>query len=120
MEDKTDVVSYLKRALEQKTNQITELRARLDGLQQTHKEHTEVYAANVTTMKDEFAKTKKQLVSENMVLNKKLDALEEFRIQRVQLNEKFEDQEKQLYNIKQGYENKIAELNKQHIMEEDR
>ena len=40
----------------------------------------------------EFSKTKEALASENMVLTKKLDALEEFRIQREQLMAKFEEQ----------------------------
>ena len=42
--------------------------------------------------RQEFSKTKEALASENMVLTKKLDALEEFRIQREQLMAKFEEQ----------------------------
>ena len=37
------------------------------------------YESKLEQLKQESAKTKEQLVSENMVLAKKLDALEEFR-----------------------------------------
>ena len=47
-----------------------------------------------------------------MVLTKKLDALEEFRIQREQLMAKFEEQETKVEDQKQHYEAKIYEQEK--------
>ena len=44
-----------------------------------------------------------------MVLTKKLDALEEFRIQREQLMAKFEDQETKVEQQKEMYETQIYE-----------
>ena len=44
-----------------------------------------------------------------MVLTKKLDALEEFRIQREQLMAKFEEQETKVEEQKQFYETQIYE-----------
>ena len=55
-----------------------------------------------------------------MVLTKKLDALEEFRIQREQLMAKFEDQETKVEQQKEMYESQIYEQEKKHIKEEDR
>lgn len=55
-----------------------------------------------------------------MVLNKKLDALEEFRIQREQLMSKFEEQEKRLEEVKREGERKLEVMEKKHILEEDR
>ena len=55
-----------------------------------------------------------------MVLTKKLDALEEFRIQREQRMTKFEEQETKLEQQKQHYETKIYEQEKKHVKEEDR
>ena len=63
-----------------RTDQIAELQARLEGLQQVHKTDGENYEKRLSTMEQEFARTKEELASENMVLTKKLDALEEFRI----------------------------------------
>ena len=75
-EDKADVVAYLKRTLIHRTDQIAELQARLEGLQQVHKTDGENYEKRLANMEQEFARTKEELASENMVLTKKLDALE--------------------------------------------
>lgn len=119
-EDKADVVAYLKRTLIHRTDQIAELQARLEGLQQVHKTDGESYEKRLSTMEQEFARTKEELASENMVLTKKLDALEEFRIQREQLMAKYEEQEASKDAQKQDYEGRIYELEKKHIIEEDR
>ena len=49
-----------------------------------------------------------------MVLTKKLDALEEFRIQREQLMAKFEDQETKVEQQKEMYETQIYEQVRAH------
>ena len=51
-----------------------------------------------------------------MVLTKKLDALEEFRIQREQLMAKFEDQETKVEQQKEMYETQIYEQVRAHHM----
>merc|ERR1711884_902035 len=99
-EDKADVVAYLKRMLQQRLDQIQELGARLEGLEQRHTSDARRYEATLAGMEAEAARAKEQLVSENMVLAKKLDALEEFRIQREQLMAKFEEQEKGVEGLK--------------------
>lgn len=119
-EDKADVVAFLKRALQQRTDQISELQARLEGLQHVHETDGQAYEKKISDMNQELDKTKEQLGSENMVLTKKLDALEEFRIQREQLMAKFEEQEKKLEQQKQHFETQIYEQEKKHIKEEDR
>ena len=115
-EDKADVVAYLKRTLVHRTDQIAELQARLEGLQQVHKTDGENYEKRLSTMEQEFARTKEELASENMVLTKKLDALEEFRIQREQLMAKYDEQEASKDAQKQDYEGRIYELEKKHII----
>ena len=119
-EDKADVVAFLKRALQQRTDQISELQARLEGLQHVHETDGTSYEKKIADMKQELERTKEQLGSENMVLTKKLDALEEFRIQREQLMAKFDEQETKVEEQKQSYESKIYEQEKKHIIEEDR
>jgi hypothetical protein len=78
------------------------------------------YAARLAEFEQEFSKTKESLASENMVLTKKLDALEEFRIQREQLMTKFEEQEAEAERQRSTYEDRIYELEKKHIKEQDR
>lgn len=119
-EDKADVVAFLKRALQQRTDQISELQARLEGLQHVHETDGKAYEKKIADMQQELGRTKEELGSENMVLTKKLDALEEFRIQREQLMTKFDEQETKLEQQKNSYESKIYEQEKKHIKEEDR
>ena len=102
-EDKADVVAYLKRTLSHRTDQIAELQARLEGLQQVHKTDGENYEKRLSNLEQEFSRTKEELASENMVLTKKLDALEEFRIQREQLMAKYDEQEASKDAQKQEY-----------------
>ena len=52
---------------------------RLEGLQAVHESDADRYKKSFSNLQADSAKTKEQLVSENMVLAKKLDALEEFR-----------------------------------------
>ncbi|XP_040571349.1 cilia- and flagella-associated protein 157 [Lepeophtheirus salmonis] len=119
-EDKVDVVAYLKRMLNQRTDQIGELQARLVGLQSVHSADAEHYKTKITDLEAEFSHSKQQMESDNMVLTKKLDALEEFRIQREQLMNKFEDQNKKMDDQKSEYENQIYSIERNHIIEQDR
>ena len=113
-------MAYLKRTLQQRTDQITELQARLEGLRDVHAADKAEAERSLASLKAESARTKEQLVSENMVLNKKLDALEEFRIQREQLMAKFEEQEKKLEKEKVESAQALEQMEKKHILEEDR
>ena len=49
------------------------------------------------------------------MLTKKLDALEEFRIQREQLMARFEEQESKIEAQKEEYEGRIYDLEKRHV-----
>ena len=49
------------------------------------------------------------------MLTKKLDALEEFRIQREQLMARFEEQESKIESQKGEYEGRIYDLEKRHV-----
>ena len=54
------------------------------------------------------------------MLTKKLDSLEEFRMQREQLMNKFEKLNVDFKEQKEMYEKKIYDLEKSHIKEQDR
>ena len=49
-----------------RTDQISELQARLEGLQQVHETDGITYKKRLSDMEAEFARTKEQLASENM------------------------------------------------------
>lgn len=52
-EDKADVVAFLKRALQQRTDQISELQARLEGLQHVHETDGQSYEKKIADMQQE-------------------------------------------------------------------
>lgn len=54
-EDKADVVAFLKRALQQRTDQISELQARLEGLQHVHETDGQAYEKKIADMKAEVS-----------------------------------------------------------------
>ena len=59
-----------------RTDQISELQARLEGLQQVHETDGITYNKRLTDMEAEFARTKEQLASENMVRNASLEIVQ--------------------------------------------
>ena len=81
-----------------------------------------IFIGTNTLQREEYHATsfQEQLVSENMVLTKKLDALEEFRIQREQLMAKFEAQERKQEETVKAYEKRLEDQERKHILEEDR
>lgn len=58
-EDKADVVAFLKRALQQRTDQISELQARLEGLQHVHETDGESYEKRISDMQQEVSYIKR-------------------------------------------------------------
>ena len=54
-EDKADVVAFLKRALQQRTDQISELQARLEGLQHVHETDGKAYEKRIADMQQEVS-----------------------------------------------------------------
>ena len=143
---KADVVAFLKRTLQQRTDTIHELTDRLEGMKVTnfcayisafrfstflvffldsnlkvaHLSERSDYEGQLTDLRGEYAKTKEELEGEIMVLTKKLDSLEEFRQQKEQLSNKFDKLEGDSKDKMEEYEKKIYNLEKNHIREQDR
>ena len=138
-EDKADVVAFLKRTLQQRTDTIHELTDRLEGMKVAHQDEKQDYERQLAELRAEYTKTKDDLDGEIMVsddnddmtettrslhslqvLTKKLDSLEEFRQQKEQLMNKFEKLESDSKQKMEDYEKKIYDLEKSHIREQDR
>ena len=69
--DKKEIVSFLKKQLEQRQNDIADLNDRLVGLQQIKDAEKDAYEQQLAQLRTEFQETKDQLTSENMILSKK-------------------------------------------------
>ena len=67
-EDKADVVAFLKRTLQQRTDTIHELTDRLEGMKVAHQEEKQDYERQLAELRAEYTKTKDDLDGEIMVL----------------------------------------------------
>ena len=68
--DKKEIVSFLKKQLEQRQDEIADLNDRLVGLQQAKDTEKDAYEQQLAQLRTEFQETKDQLTSENMILSK--------------------------------------------------
>eukprot|EP00794_Sanderia_malayensis_P016056 gene16056-17678_t len=118
--DKKEIVSFLKKQLEQRADEIADLQERLIGLQQAKDTEKDHYEVQLATLRTEMQEIKDQLTSENMVLGGKLASLEEFRVQKEDLLAKFAKLEEEL--VKQGdtHKEQMYNLEKKAVVDKDR
>lgn len=118
--DKKEIVSFLKKQLEQRSDEIANLQEKMIGIQQAKDVQKDKYEVEITTIKTEMMEIKDQLTSENMVLQGKLTSLEEFRVQKEDLLNKFADMEQLLKNNEEQHKEQIYQLERKAVVDKDR
>ncbi|KAM4663763.1 cilia- and flagella-associated protein 157 [Discoglossus pictus] len=118
--DKKEIVSFLKRTLNQRVDENADLSDQLVGLQQAKDAEKDAYEAQLAQVRHEFQETKEQLTSENMLLAGKLASLEEFRVQKEELMAKFAALEEKLRKQEEENKEMIYTLEKKAVLDKDR
>ncbi|XP_033329965.2 cilia- and flagella-associated protein 157 isoform X1 [Megalopta genalis] len=111
-EDRSDVIAYLKRNLEERIEESKELTERLAALEELRKEELSAYKKKEEAMELEYRTMENNLSAEVKLITGKLNALEDWRIARVELMQKFETQEKEIIKQEQINQEKLYEAEK--------
>lgn len=119
-EDRNDVISFLKRSLEEQSSQINELQDRITALQETRQDETVKYEQEIVDLKNEYKQMHEQLTSDNKLLEGKLNSLEEFRAQRDDLMKKFEKQENDMQEQEKRHKEELYQIERKFIISKDK
>uniref|UniRef100_F1RS10 Cilia- and flagella-associated protein 157 n=1 Tax=Sus scrofa TaxID=9823 RepID=F1RS10_PIG len=118
--NKKEIVAFLKRTLNQRVDEIADLNEQLQSLQLAKEMEKDAFEAQLAQVRHEFQETKDQLTTENIILGGKLAALEEFRLQKEELMEKFMLMEDQLRKQEGEYKDYVHNLEKKSVLDKDR
>jgi len=118
--DKREIVSFLKKTLEQRQDEIADLQERLTALQQAKDQEKETFETQITQLKREFQEMRDQLTGENIFLSGKLAALEEFKTKKEEMEKHLEDLENQLLEQEKKHKQILYDLERKAVVDKDR
>ncbi|CAL7941970.1 unnamed protein product [Xylocopa violacea] len=115
-EDRSDVIAYLKRSLEEKIDESKELSEKLSALEELRKDELTAYRKKEEAMRLEFRTMESNLSAEVKLAAGKLNALEDWRLARLDLMQKFEKQEKEMEEQEKRHKEELYEAEKSVIV----
>lgn len=119
-EDRADIIAYLKKTLNLKNEENTELKDKVKALEELREIETTQFKERVAELEKNFTTMKDQLTSENKLLAGKLNTLEEFRAIRDDLMNKFEKQEQAFKDQEMKYKRIIYDAEKKFVIGKDK
>lgn len=119
-EDRADIIAYLKKTLNVKSEENSELKEKVKGLEELREIETEKFKETVAELQKNFVTMKDQLTSENKLLAGKLNTLEEFRAIRDDLMKKFENQDRAFEEQEMKYKRMLYDAEKKFVIGKDK
>ncbi|XP_067012296.2 cilia- and flagella-associated protein 157 [Anabrus simplex] len=119
-EDRADIIAYLKRVTQQKSDEIEELEERIDALIKSRDAEVEMYQEKIAKMDHDFKIMHEHLTSDIKLLSGKLNALEEFRIQKDDLMKKFKQQEIDMQEQEERHKRTLYEIERKFVIGKDK
>nr|XP_003707522.1 PREDICTED: cingulin [Megachile rotundata]XP_012150455.1 PREDICTED: cingulin [Megachile rotundata] len=115
-EDRADVIAYLKRNLEEKGLETKEHNERLSILEELRKEELEAYKKKEDAMEMEYRLMESNLSAEVKLTAGKLNALEDWRLARLDLMQKYEKQELEMAEQDKRHRETLYEAEKNAVI----
>ncbi|KAG5307187.1 CF157 protein, partial [Acromyrmex insinuator] len=115
-EDRSDVVAHLKRDLEGRIEEARELNERLSAMKELRKQEQVEYKKKENAMEQEYRAMESNLSAEVKLAAGKLNALEDWRLARLNLMRKFEIQEEEMAKQEEAHKTTLYETEKSVIV----
>ncbi|XP_077267270.1 cilia- and flagella-associated protein 157 [Temnothorax americanus] len=115
-EDRSDIVAHLKRDLEGKMEEARELNERLLAMEELRKQEQADYKKKENAMEQEYHTMESNLSAEVKLAAGKLNALEDWRLARLDLMRKFEVQEEEMAKQEESHKTTLYETEKSVIV----
>jgi len=119
-EDRGDVIIFLKRSVQQKTEEMAEMAERMKALEEAKIAERNNFQRKIQQMESDFKVMHEQLTSEIKLLNGKLNSLEEFRAGREELMNKFLQQEEVMEEQERTHKRMLYEVEKKFLISKDK
>ncbi|KYQ57480.1 hypothetical protein ALC60_03441 [Trachymyrmex zeteki] len=115
-EDRSDIVAHLKRNLEGRIEEARELNERLSAMEELRKQEQAEYKKKENAMEQEYRTMESNLSAEVKLAAGKLNALEDWRLARLDLMRKFEIQEEEMTKQEELHKTTLYETEKSVIV----
>jgi len=119
-ETKEDIVAFLRKVTEEKSDKIYSLNEEILTMQEKADQDQEEFNNKFHKLKLEFQETKDRLKAENAMLHGQLNSLQEFKTRKTELEKEFTDLQSTLDQVKESHRQTLYDLEKKAVVDKDR
>lgn len=120
LNEKKDIVIFLKKELELKTDELIELNNSLVSIEELQISNKKTYEIELKKIKQEADDRYEKLQSENIILSQALRDLERFSNEKNKINEYISDLQKTIDDTRKKHDDEIYLIEKENLIEKDK